>query len=104
MDVGAQIRAAREPLGLTQQELAREVGVSSQHISRIEGGRVAPSLELLVRIARRLGVSTDRLLTGKDRTTADLGGAIRAQKDLTPRAKRALITLTEELSSSRPRR
>ena len=70
MDVGERIRARREELGLTQAQLADELGVTHQHVSGVESGVSAPSLDLLVRIARRLGVSTDFLLTGESQPPA----------------------------------
>lgn len=97
LDTAGRIRAAREALGLTQQELGREIGVTSQHISRIEGSRVAPSVDLVVKLAQALGITTDFLLTGADRVPADLKAAIRAEQGLTPRSKRALLVLLDEL-------
>ncbi len=37
---GAQIRAAREAAGLTQVELARQLGVTSESVNRWENGRL----------------------------------------------------------------
>jgi transcriptional regulator with XRE-family HTH domain len=63
----------------------------------MESGQVAPSLELLVRIARRLGVSTDYLLTGNDHLVTDLAGAIRNDPDLTEATKKHLVGLIDQL-------
>ena len=47
------IRDLRSALGgLTQQELADEVGVTRQTINAIEGNKYSPSLEVAFRIAR----------------------------------------------------
>lgn len=99
MEIGTRLRERREALGLTQQALARELGVTHQHVSRIESGQAMPSLELVVRIAARFGVTTDELLTGKERAPADLAGAIRADQQLSGGAKRHLIGLVDELRS-----
>lgn len=40
---------------MTQEALAREVGVTRQTIIALEAGRYAPSLELAFRIARAFG-------------------------------------------------
>jgi transcriptional regulator with XRE-family HTH domain len=95
--VGGRVRARRESLKLTQDELARELGVTHQHVSRIESDQAAPSLDLLVKLSHRLGVSTDHLLTEQDTATADITGAIRAEPRLSPAAKRHLIGLVSEL-------
>jgi DNA-binding XRE family transcriptional regulator len=46
-------------LDITQQTLADAVGVSRAHIAAIETGRANPSLDLVVRVADRLGVEID---------------------------------------------
>lgn len=98
--VGGRVRARREALKLTQDELARELGVTHQHVSRIESDQAAPSLDLLVKLSHRLGVSTDHLLTGQDTKPADIAGAIRGEPHLSPAAKRHLIGLVNELRSA----
>lgn len=45
-----QLKALREGLGLTQQELADRVGVTKQAISGWESGIFAPTLESLLRV------------------------------------------------------
>jgi transcriptional regulator with XRE-family HTH domain len=51
---GAKIRKIREDLGLTQGELAKSVGLSSEFISLLELGKRAPSLDSLSKIAGHL--------------------------------------------------
>lgn len=46
------VRALRTELGLSQQELAQQMGVSRQTINAIETGRYDPSLRLAVHLAR----------------------------------------------------
>lgn len=46
------VRALRLAAGLTQQELARMVGVSRQTINAVENGRFDPSVRLAFRLAR----------------------------------------------------
>jgi transcriptional regulator with XRE-family HTH domain len=87
-------------LKLTQEELAGELGVTHQHISRIEGGHAVPSLELLVGLSRRLGVSTEYLLTGQETARLGIAGAIRGDKQLSPTAKRHLIGIIAELQGT----
>jgi transcriptional regulator with XRE-family HTH domain len=49
--LGAKLRRARENLGLTQEELSKAVGLSSEFISLLEIGKRAPSLDSLRRLA-----------------------------------------------------
>ena len=60
--IGARIKAARERVHLTQEQLAEIVDISPTHMSVIERGVKTPKLDTFVRIANALGVSTDALL------------------------------------------
>lgn len=48
---------------MTQEELAREVGVARQTIIAIEQGRYCPSLESALRMARIFGLSVDQVFS-----------------------------------------
>jgi transcriptional regulator with XRE-family HTH domain len=61
--LGARIKAGRERVGLTQQELANHVGITRVYVAKLEGGdRDSPSLPVLERIAKALGVKLVDLL------------------------------------------
>ena len=60
--IGARIKAARERVHLTQEQLAEIIDISPTHMSVIERGIKTPKLDTFVRIANALGVSTDALL------------------------------------------
>ena len=62
--LGAGLRAARRARGLSQAELARLAGVSASAISQAERGQRGLSLETLIELSGRLGVSLDELLRG----------------------------------------
>ena len=53
---GAQLRHWRQRRRLSQLDLAQEAEVSSRHLSCVETGRAAPSREMVLRLAERLGV------------------------------------------------
>ena len=60
--IGARLKAARERVHLTQEQLAEIIDISPTHMSVIERGVKTPKLDTFVRIANALGVSTDALL------------------------------------------
>ena len=60
--LGPAIRRVRRERGLTQEELAGEVGASVAHLSRLESGARQPSLDGLLRVAAALGVEVGELL------------------------------------------
>jgi transcriptional regulator with XRE-family HTH domain len=101
VQIGSHVRAKRIALGLSQEQLAGELGVKHQHVSRIELGDATPSIEMLLRLSRRLGVSADFLLTGRDRAPLDAVGAIRSEAGLSAAAKQHLVGLLEELRNSK---
>ena len=69
--MGARIAALRRQAGLSQADLAHRIRVSPSAVGMYEQGRREPSVELVVAMARELGVSTDFLLTGKLTTQMD---------------------------------
>ncbi len=68
---GARIRASRQAVGLTQDGLARAVGVSRSAVAQWETDRAGQVGGNLARIAQVLGVAVEYLLTGA--TPADGG-------------------------------
>jgi len=59
--VRVNVRRVRRERGLTQEELAREVGVSRQTIVNIEQGRYKPSILLALKIAKVLDTDVETL-------------------------------------------
>jgi transcriptional regulator with XRE-family HTH domain len=101
LKIGRHVRKTRKALKLKQQELADQVEVTPQHISRIELDRTAPSAETLLKLSQTLGVTTDYLLTGHQTAPLDAAGAIRAEPDISPTAKRHLIGVLNELRAKK---
>jgi DNA-binding XRE family transcriptional regulator len=67
-DVDAYLEAAtplafwRKHRGLTQADMAREIGVSQPYLAQLENGQREGSVSVYQRLARRLGLSVDELL------------------------------------------
>ena len=57
------IKVFRAMNDLTQEDLAREVGVTRQTILAIEKGKYDPSLELAFRISNRFGVHIEEIFS-----------------------------------------
>lgn len=60
--IGQRIRKIRKANGLSQEELAERIDISTTHMSHIETGSTKLSLPVFVEIAAVLGVKTDELL------------------------------------------
>lgn len=57
--LGEEIRRLRMERGLSQQELAKRMGLPQSVIARLEGGGVEPRLSTLDRVAQALGVTLE---------------------------------------------
>ncbi len=55
------LKAARASLDLSQEELAKRIGVSRQTISAIEKGDYNPTIKLCISICRELGKTLDEI-------------------------------------------
>lgn len=64
-EFGARLKDLRTTRGLTQEKLAEELGISWDHLCRVERGNRSFSIDLIIEIAVYFGVSTDYLLLGK---------------------------------------
>jgi len=60
--IGRRIQTCREAAGMSQDELAEALELSTIYISMIERGVKTPSLEVFVNLANTLNVSADLLL------------------------------------------
>ncbi len=65
LPIGERIKSAREKKGLTQEQLAEMLGLTSKHISEIERGVSGLSLPALMKMNQYLGTSADYILYGK---------------------------------------
>ena len=74
--LGANIRKARERLGITQEQMAELIDMSPEVYGRMERGLIFPRVERLVDICAKLGESADQLL-GLPLSEASLGAAVR---------------------------
>jgi len=61
-ELGKRIKAARLAAGLTQEQLAERINLSSGHCAHVERGTTKVSLSALVSIANALNTTPDKLL------------------------------------------
>jgi transcriptional regulator with XRE-family HTH domain len=61
-DLGANLREAREHLGLTQEQVAERSGVHATEVSRIEAGKRDPQVSTVLRLAKAVEVRPGQLL------------------------------------------
>jgi transcriptional regulator with XRE-family HTH domain len=61
-DLGRNLRAARERLGLTQEQVSERSGVQAGEVSRIECGKRDPKVSTLEKLAAAVEVEPGDLL------------------------------------------
>lgn len=61
VSLGTQIAFYRKELGLTQEALAEQLGVTSQAVSKWESGQNCPDIQLLPQLADLFGITLDAL-------------------------------------------
>lgn len=67
--LGERIREERTKLGLTQEKLAESTGISDSYMGQIERGERSLSLDTLVNLTNRLGVTVNYLLSDSVKVT-----------------------------------
>ena len=65
VQVGRNIKAFREKMGLTPQQFADKLGISSALLTRIENRMVSPSLGMLVQISKVFGAAVSSFVGGQ---------------------------------------
>lgn len=70
--LGSRINELRTAFGWSQVELAKRLNISKQTVSNWENENIQPSIEMLVRLSRLFGVTTDYLLGLDDRVRLDV--------------------------------
>ena len=82
--VGAFLKDLRREKGITQEQLAEELGVSGRTISRWENGNNMPDISLLVEIAEYFDVSIPEIIKGE-----------RKSEDMKEEAKEVAETMSD---------
>lgn len=88
------IHELRTAMGWSQVELAKRLQISKQTVSNWENDNIQPSVDMLVRISRLFGVTTDYLLGLEDTPRLDAAG-------LSPTALGHLALLIDDLRKYR---
>lgn len=85
IEIGANIQAAREQAGYTQEQLSEILGLSPNHMSAIERGVSAVSLDALRKICSLFGVSADVILFGKNEPSSEVNSIAKQLTQIKPK-------------------
>ena len=93
--LGRRIAEARKGQGLTQAQLAEQLGIAQQTLAHYESGRLRVAVAMVPPLARTLGMSIEELV-GEQSSPAKQGPAPKLQQQMEriqrlPRAKQRFI-------------
>lgn len=106
MNFGDHIRERRQSLNLSLRKAASQVGFDAAYLSRIEGGKTAPSVELVRRLAGVLACNEEELFVMAGRIPESLRPAVNEQSHGVVEAIRDRLgaTLEHAMHSENPAR
>lgn len=90
MTFGSKLKSLRKELNLTQEQLAKRIGVAKSVVSYYESGERYPSYDVLVKLTNVFHVTTDYLLDIEKKHTLDVS-------DLSPEDILVLQTVANAL-------
>ena len=61
--LGMKLKKLREVKDMSQATLAKKAGITREYVNKLEAGRYDPTVGVLQRLARALGVKVTELLT-----------------------------------------
>lgn len=68
MTLGESLKRKRQDIGLTQEELAKNVGISRTYYADVEAGRYNPSLKVFKKLAKILDLDVNYLIKNDGKT------------------------------------
>ena len=66
MEIGEVIRKYRKEKNMTQEEMAKRLGITAPAVNKWEHGISQPDISLITPVARLLGITLETLLSFKD--------------------------------------
>ena len=98
--IGKRIQLARQSKGITQEKLAEKAGISVVYLSKIENGRVYPTLETLSNLCTELDTELAAILSNTEVARKDYANdrVLELFNACSIRVKPIALSLLEELS------
>jgi transcriptional regulator with XRE-family HTH domain len=62
MTLGGELRKSRLAAGMSQEQLAFDAGISRNYVSLLELGEKSPTVQVLLRVCKALGVKASKII------------------------------------------
>lgn len=101
--IGKRLQSGRKEKKMTQEELAEQVGITVVYLSKVENGRVRPTLELLDSLCGAVGISLSTLFSGVQIQGDDYANekVVKLFRACSPNIKEAALDILERLCKIR---
>jgi transcriptional regulator with XRE-family HTH domain len=99
-DLKDRLKILRRKLGISQKEMARELGVPFTLISKYECGKIKPGADMLSKIALRYNVNLNWLLTGQGNIFVEPDDSTNFSDPLIPFSSEEDYLILKKLSES----
>ena len=98
--IGGRLQARRKELGITQEDAAERAGITVVYLSKIENGRVYPTLETLSNICTELDTELAEVLSNTEMERKDYANdrVLELFNSCSVRVKPIALSLLEELA------
>lgn len=102
MSIGENIKKTRKKQELTQKSLAKRANISRSYLADVENNRYNPSIDVLNKIAKALGITAQQLLKDDidekddiDKMEEDLQILFNKIQKISPKDRKKLLQLIE---------
>lgn len=97
--IGPRLAERRREIGWTQAKMAERMGIAEESLSRLESGRVTPTIERLIQFCDLLGLSLDDVLLQVSAIPSDEAKVlIKSIEDLTPGQREIVLANARSLA------
>ncbi|WP_185829084.1 helix-turn-helix domain-containing protein [Burkholderia pseudomallei] len=97
--IGPRLAERRRELGWTQSVMAERMGIAEESLSRLESGRVVPTIERLIQFCDVLKLSLDDVLLQVSAIPSDEAKVlIKSIEDLTPAQREIVLANARSLA------
>ncbi len=100
-NLGSLLRGKRKELNLTQSEVAEEIGLSTQHYSRIERGEYTPGLQTFINLNRVLKLNLSEMdLRGEEAVSPTMYEIMFLLKHFNNTQQKAVLSFLKTMASA----